>query len=217
MARLNPASLTNCVMFVASGFLLCSMSSCGSSSSFAGDTVRPVASAPSKPSQQVPTKPPVDPQTPVVPPTKPTPETPIPPVKPVVPPPPKPPQEAVTKGSFTVWANPPNPKMFESYEIHVRVKLPANTFQYNRMDLSGTLYGTDGYQQTINVDDGLSVQRFNFTPGSGYAELIMPIPGASGGVSDTLTVNSRLIKESQTIKIVFGNSFNPIMVLTGSN
>ena len=114
------------------------------------------------------------------------------------------PQQAVTQGSFTVWANPPNPVEAQPYNIHIRVKLPSNVSQYTRTDLSGTLFGTDGYVQPMNGIFSF-IQPFYFVPGSGFAELVMRIPGAKRGVNDTLKVTSKLINESQTISIWFGD------------
>jgi hypothetical protein len=113
------------------------------------------------------------------------------------------PQGAIVQGSFTVWADPPNPSQGQRYNIHMRVKLPSNVGQYSRADLSGTLFGTDGYFQTINGMFGF-IQPFYFDPSAGFAELVMPIPGAKQGVHDSLKVSSAVLQESQTINIVFG-------------
>lgn len=51
--------------------------------------------------------------------------------------------QAVTKGSFTAWAVPPNPRPRESYWINIEVKLPTNTQNYLQTDLAGTVVGTD--------------------------------------------------------------------------
>lgn len=114
------------------------------------------------------------------------------------------PQQAIIQGSFTVWADPPNPVEAQPYNVHVRVKLPPNVTQYNRNDLSGTLFGTDGYFQPMNGIFSF-LQPFFFVPGTGYAELVMRIPGAKRGVNDTLKVTSKLINESQSISIWFGS------------
>jgi hypothetical protein len=113
------------------------------------------------------------------------------------------PQGAIVQGSFTVWADPPNPSQGQRYNIHMRVKLPSNVGQYSRADLSGTLFGTDGYFQTINGMFGF-IQPFYFDPSAGFAELVMPIPGAKQGVHDSLKVSSAVLQESQTINIIFG-------------
>lgn len=116
----------------------------------------------------------------------------------VAPPAPLPPG-AIVQGSFTVFANPPNPMEGQDYYVHVRVKLPATLSSYSRSDLSGTLVGTDGYTHTIGYDAYLE----KFMSGQGSAELIIEVPGAFRGVNDTLRVTSRALNESQTISIRF--------------
>ncbi len=122
------------------------------------------------------------------------------------------PQNAVTQGSFTVWAEPPNPAPGQNYSINVAVKLPSNTYSYTKADLSGTLVGTDGYQQAIIpvTAVGIAPQTFTFTPANPSipgstpsALLVMHIPGAMKNVRDTLTVTSVTLQESQTIGIIF--------------
>jgi hypothetical protein len=128
-----------------------------------------------------------------------------PPITPVPTPTPAPlPPNAIVQGSFTVWADPPHPMEKQSYFIHVRVTLPASVTNYSKMDLSGTLVGTDGYSQTINDPVmGFITQKFHFTPGSGSAELVMLIPGALQGINDKLQVTSRMLQESQTVLVHF--------------
>lgn len=183
MSQIDARSESAAVVLVMSIMVLSSFFGCRASNSFSGGSGREGA-------RQM------------------TPGTP-PPVADAVPQPQPPPvpQQAVTQGSFTVWANPPNPVEGQPYNIHVRVKLPSNVNQYARNDLSGTLVGTDGYIQPMNGIFSL-IQPFYFVPGSGFAELVMRIPGAKRGVNDTLKVTSRLINESQDISIWFGN---PVM------
>jgi hypothetical protein len=159
--------------------------SCKQSSSFSGNSSKRAA-------QQIPKEEPLKPQ--ATPQYSPQPVQTQPPV--VVP-------NAIVKGSFTVWANPESPAEGQDYNIHIRVKLPSNLTSYSRSDLSGILTGTDGYSQIINGFLTFLKQSFVFTPGSGYAELVMPIPGAARGVDDTLKVSSQLISESQTIVVHF--------------
>lgn len=120
------------------------------------------------------------------------------------------PENSIVKGSFTVWADPPNPSAGQNYEIHIRVTLPATLSSYVKTDLSGELIGTDKYYQGINGTEGnilihlkTPAQRFSFVPNSGSAELIMPIPGAASGVNDTINVKSALLNEAQTITVHF--------------
>ena len=120
---------------------------------------------------------------------------------PVVQPTPVTPPNGIVKGSFTVWAVPPNPAQDEDYDIHVRVNLPLTITSYAVTDLSGTLVGTDSYTQKINGLFDVISQRFIYSPGS--AELVMKIPGADRGVDDTLNVASKVLNESQSILIHF--------------
>lgn len=109
------------------------------------------------------------------------------------------PRGAIVQGSFTVFADPPNPIEGQDYFVHIRIRLPSSVLNYQRSDLSGTLVGTDGYTHTIGAWE---LERFN--PAQGSSELILFIPGARRGVSDTLRVTSRVLSESQTIFIRFG-------------
>ena len=128
------------------------------------------------------------------------------------------PQNAVVKGSFTVWAEPPNPTPGQSYTINISVKLPSNVSSYKKANLTGTLVGTDGYQQAIIPADapGIAPQTFTFSPANplipgstASALLVMQIPGAMKNVRDTLTVVSSVpevqppVYDSQTIGIIF--------------
>jgi hypothetical protein len=108
------------------------------------------------------------------------------------------PKKAVTKGSFTVWTVPEDPEPGQDYVIVIEIKLPEKLRQYPLKDLSGTVVGTDGWKQAI--------------PGKsqGYARIIdnrtqlrIKVPGAPRLVSDTIDIRSRLLKEQQTLTIVF--------------
>ncbi|MCX6125638.1 MAG: hypothetical protein NTV34_12970 [Proteobacteria bacterium] len=122
------------------------------------------------------------------------------------------PENAVTKGSFTVWADPPNPRPNQKYMIFMRVTLPNNTNGYSKSDLSGRLTGSDGYYQIINGGEktynGTSnfpryPQTFEFTPTNNTATLSMTIIGAQRNVRDTITIKSGFLNESQSIAVVF--------------
>ncbi len=121
----------------------------------------------------------------------------------VQPPAPQPPANAIVKGSFSVWATPSRPAQGEDYIIHIQIKLPSQTMNYYRNDLSGTLIGTDGYSQTINHPKYFMMQRFTYVTGSPSAEFAMLIPGAASGVNDTIKVTSKLLNESQDISVRF--------------
>lgn len=138
--------------------------------------------------------------------------TPLPTVLPVIPsqqpvlPSPNLPPNAVTKGSFTVWANPANPAPGQNYDIFIAVRLPTTVSAYMESDLSGSIIGTDGYQQAIKANSifgGISMQTFSYVPGSGVAQLVVHVPGAQTKVQDTVNVHSALLNESQNIAIFF--------------
>jgi len=116
------------------------------------------------------------------------------------------PQGAVTQGSFTVWADPPNPAPFQDYQIFIRVSLPSNTTQYFLSDISGTLVGTDGYHQPLSE----SIRTNSYKPGQPSfnfagqtADISLWVPGTYSKVQDTVQVRSTLLSESQNITIVF--------------
>ncbi len=113
------------------------------------------------------------------------------------------PPHAIVKGSFSVWATPPHPIEGEDYIIHIQVKLPSQTSNYYKTDLSGTLIGTDGYVQVINDPKSLPYQKFYYSSGSSTAEFTMLIQGAKSGVDDTIKVTSKLLQESQEISVHF--------------
>lgn len=125
------------------------------------------------------------------------------------------PANAVTKGSFTVWAVPPDPQPLEDYQIYLTATLPSNVASYQESDLSGTVNGTDGYSQQLSqsVKHSGAGGVFNvttlttvppqFTVNGNVAELVIWVPGASAHVNDTVNVRSALLNESQSIQIQF--------------
>ena len=129
------------------------------------------------------------------------------------------PSTAITKGSFTVWAEPPNPTPAESYVIRINVKIPSTTVSYRYQDLAGEVIGTDGYKRGIGREsrgpyggtpsDPLTIKsgvlgedQFRFD--SGVAQISLFVPGAERAVRDTIKVSSTLLNESQNIVLVFG-------------
>jgi hypothetical protein len=108
---------------------------------------------------------------------------------------------AVVKGSFTVWTVPEDPNPYQDYLIIIQVRLPKNTRQYERNDLSGIVIGTDKYEQTL---PGFGLPRGRLLPiKDDVAQLAVPVPGAERLVKDSITVESKLLKEKQQIEIVF--------------
>lgn len=63
------------------------------------------------------------------------------------------PANAITRGSFTVWTEPRDPQPGQSYQIFIEVRLPASLSTYAQTDLSGTIVGSDGYEQSISDDN----------------------------------------------------------------
>lgn len=177
--------------FVAIAIALCLTSSCNSGS-FTGSSSENKPAANAKP--QVPQPTPVPTANPVAP------VVPVTPVTPATPP------GSVTQGSFTVWANPANPAPGQNYDIFIAVRLPTAVAVYTEADLSGSIVGTDQYQQMIapaTSYKGIGMQSFSYVPGSGQAQLIVHVPGAQTKVRDTVNIRSTLLNEAQTIGIIF--------------
>jgi hypothetical protein len=109
--------------------------------------------------------------------------------------------KAIVKGSFTVWTVPDDPEPYQDYLIIIQVRLPKKTREYARDDLSGLVVGTDTYEQTL---PGFGFPRGRLLPvKDDVAQLAVPVPGAERLVKDTITVESKLLKEKQKIEIVF--------------
>lgn len=108
------------------------------------------------------------------------------------------PESAITKGSFTVWTDPEDPRPRMPYDIVIQIKLPEGSRQYRLNDLSGKVIGTDGYVKVIKYasNDRRGVK-------DGVAQISIRIPGAAQLIRDEIQVRSRLLKEEQTIEIVF--------------
>jgi hypothetical protein len=104
----------------------------------------------------------------------------------------------VIKGSFTAWTIPEDPLPGQSYLIIVQVKLPKKVRRYRRRDLSGLVVGTDGYRQPIP-----GIRRGYLPMKDHQAQLVIQVPGAARLVEDTINVRSKMLKEKQTLKIVF--------------
>lgn len=121
------------------------------------------------------------------------------------------PAGATIKGSFTIWSEPAKPLVGEAYKVFIRVKLPVDLSTYAKNDLSGQLVGSDKYVQSFQGSQGSldfpnsygsAKQKFAFSPGSGYAELVLPIVGSPhASVEDTLTVKSVLLGEAHKVVI----------------
>lgn len=111
------------------------------------------------------------------------------------------PSYAVTKGSFSAWTDPEDPKPGEQYFITIQVRLPDDKLKgktYPVKDISGMVTGTDGYKKVIRFrpNEKIEVQ-------DGVIEFKLLIPGAAHLVKDTIRIQSRMLKEKQTLQLVF--------------
>jgi hypothetical protein len=109
------------------------------------------------------------------------------------------PSTAVTKGSFTVWTDPEVPVPGVKYDIVIQVKVSPGITSYRLRDLTGTVRGTDGYFKAIKYE---SNRREKVT--DGVVQIRVPVPGAAQLIRDTIKIRSAILKEEQTIEIVFG-------------
>lgn len=107
------------------------------------------------------------------------------------------PSRVFSKGSFTVWTEPNDPKPGQTYQIVIQVQLKADAKRLSRRDLSGNVVGTDGYRQKFGNERGYHkvVNR--------QVQMEVTVPGAAQLVEDTIEVKSKSLKEEQTITIVF--------------
>ncbi len=108
------------------------------------------------------------------------------------------PASAVTKGSFTVWTEPEDPKPGQRYDIVIQVKLSRDIKGFRLRDLTGHVTGTDGFDKPIKFK---STERRPVK--DGVVQVRIDIPGASELVKDTIQIRSEVLKEEQKIEIVF--------------
>lgn len=106
--------------------------------------------------------------------------------------------KVVSKGRFSAWTVPTDPKPRQSYLIVIQVDWPKTsdrrTLQARRFDVSGTVSGSDSYVQSIERT-GYFVPKAN--------QMIIPVPGGEQNVRDVIQVRSKMLNESQEIAIVF--------------
>jgi hypothetical protein len=108
------------------------------------------------------------------------------------------PGHAQTKGSFSAWTDPRDPKPNENYAIVIQIRLPSRVKIFHGSDLSGLVIGTDRYRQEIhfNSDDQFPVEK-------GVVEIRIPVPGGAFRVRDTIQIKSKLLGEKQRFEIEF--------------
>lgn len=109
------------------------------------------------------------------------------------------PESAITKGSFTVWTEPVDPRPRTAYDIVIQVQLPKSAKQYRLSDLSGSVRGTDGYLKLVKypANERRAVK-------DGAVQVSIKIPGAAQLVKDVIQIRSKILNEEQTIEIIFG-------------
>lgn len=108
------------------------------------------------------------------------------------------PGHAQTKGSFSAWADPRDPKPGQEYFIVIQIKLPAKYKKYKGSDLSGLVVGTDKYKQEIRYHGNQT-----FPVEDGNVQFRIRVPGAARLVRDTIRVESKMLREKQTFEIEF--------------
>lgn len=133
----------------------------------------------------------------------------------------KPMGNAVSAGSFTAWTVPKDPDLNEDYLIIIQVKLPSSykSRRYRASDLMGLVLGTDSHRQAIPWDvrwpnstftpnakgDIRPVDKRDYLPlKKRVAQLIVKVPGSKiPATRDTIKIQSKVLKEKQTLEIVF--------------
>ncbi len=108
------------------------------------------------------------------------------------------PSFAVTKGSFSAWTEPRDPDPGRQYVIVIQVRLPKAVREYRGSDLTGMVTGTDLYKQVIKFK---TTDKFPVVEGA--VEIRVPVPGAAKLVRDTIRIESKLLREKQTLQIEF--------------
>lgn len=108
------------------------------------------------------------------------------------------PGHAQTKGSFSAWADPRDPKPNEDYEIVIQVKLPEDVKKFRASDISGVVIGTDSYRQTIKFKSNEVLPIEN-----GIVRIRIHVPGAYKLVRDTIRIESKMLREKQIFEIEF--------------
>jgi hypothetical protein len=107
--------------------------------------------------------------------------------------------KVITKGSFTAWTEPEDPKPGQNYFIVIQIKLPRNIKRYRVKDLSGKVIGTDHYRQKIP-----GRYKKKYLPVKNHTtQFAVLVPGAHALVEDSITIESKILKEKQTLLIVF--------------
>lgn len=119
----------------------------------------------------------------------------------------KAPLAAVSKGSFSAWTVPSDPRPFQEYEIFVLVNLPFEAHDYDVNDLDGTVQGTDGYRAGFGRSTPPPERAYQYAPvirKEGRAlTIVMRIPGGERLVEDRVSVSSKVLGEAHELELVF--------------
>ncbi len=128
---------------------------------------------------------------------------------------------AVTKGSFTAFTIPAQPKPREAYSIVIEVRLKDDVRKYRVSDLSGEVRGSDTYVQKLPFDSrtplasGYPAEDKKIKPltmstvldvVNNRVQIIVKVPGADRLVRDEIHIRSKKLREEQRITLVFGKA-----------
>ncbi len=103
--------------------------------------------------------------------------------------------KAVSKGSFTAWTVPEDPKPGEDYKIVIQVKYKKRNLKIPSGDITGSVIGTDKFRLMISPSTSEVIADAN--------QVVIYVPGAAARVRDTIRVYSATLKENQRLEIVF--------------
>jgi hypothetical protein len=98
------------------------------------------------------------------------------------------PQKKESKLSVSSEPSPITPG--HSFELVIRVRVPASLKTYKAADLSGTLIGSDKYKQVLRF-----AKESDVPVNDGVATVRLRIPGADPGVSNTVYIESKMLRE----------------------
>lgn len=112
--------------------------------------------------------------------------------------------KAVTKGSFTAWTVPEDPKPRQDYLVVIQIRLPEKIKRYRKEDLTGFLTGDDGFKTPIGSYRGSKYSKKYYGLFDDRAnQFVIKIPGGAAKVQDTINIQSKMLKEKQVLVIVF--------------
>lgn len=113
------------------------------------------------------------------------------------------PAYAITKGSFSVWTEPKDPRPNRPYNIVIQIRVPpdlaarAKVYPLSR-DLTAEVRGTDRYTKKTSFKGEPSPPIED-----GAVTTYITIPGAAQLVRDHIKVTSKLLKETREFDIEF--------------